>query len=642
MQDLTFGEQVKIILSRKDMTIKELARKVEARTGKKMSRQNLTQRLGRDNFQERDMRMIAEILGCPFQLNILDERTITESETQTGQSAGTEAFAASGAGQSEGKDLAEPKEAAAEKEVSDKAASGEGGEKEQPEGKVKPKESHVQTHERDITIGELVDIHEELDALMQKAAGEAKAEKEFAGNGKAPAVERDIRDIPKEGDEHGNSAHDPDEHPQGNEAGHNEVHPQESREGHLEGYSQGSVASHVGERPQDNEAGHLEGRPQGSVASHIGERSQESKTGYIKETGQESKEGHLGETGQESKEGHLGEHVQGSQAGLSEGNPQGRGADYPDEKVRIKGAGESDGQLYAGVQEQSEEYGGRTQAIFPESHGERVYTGYSEVYGEGNSAEYLGEPESGHVEELLQVIESLEKTEKKEPVQEEKPHGWRAYLKQRFKKLGREQSRTEKETADSGREPGVGGQGQRESQDGALKNGYLKENDPEGGQMEGGRIYGESYSGGEYIEGGYERSHFSGEFSVESYGEDGLESEYSARAYVGGYSENGYSENQYSGDRYEEEYLNVGYPEEMVQEEELQEDEEDKGDMNPYTGKEYETNSVRMHPSRIGYVQVYDRANHQWTDMTEWAFLGYQERKKQLLGKDYDPPIYLD
>ena len=49
-----------------------------------------------------------------------------------------------------------------------------------------------------------------------------------------------------------------------------------------------------------------------------------------------------------------------------------------------------------------------------------------------------------------------------------------------------------------------------------------------------------------------------------------------------------------------------------------------------------------MHPSRIGYVQVYDRGEHQWTDMTEWAFLGYQERKKVLLGKDYEPPIYLD
>lgn len=66
------------------------------------------------------------------------------------------------------------------------------------------------------------------------------------------------------------------------------------------------------------------------------------------------------------------------------------------------------------------------------------------------------------------------------------------------------------------------------------------------------------------------------------------------------------------------------------------------GDVNPYTGKEYKTNSVRMHPKRIGYVQVYDQEQHKWTDMTEWAFLGYQERKKALLGKDYEPPIYLD
>ena len=66
------------------------------------------------------------------------------------------------------------------------------------------------------------------------------------------------------------------------------------------------------------------------------------------------------------------------------------------------------------------------------------------------------------------------------------------------------------------------------------------------------------------------------------------------------------------------------------------------GDINPYTRKEYKTNSVRTHPKRIGYVQVYDREQHKWTDMTEWAFLGYQERKKQLLGKDYKPPIYLD
>ena len=72
MEDLTFGEQVKIILGRKGMTIKQLAEQIEEKTGKKMSRQNLTQRLGRDNFQEQDMRMIASILECPFYLSIMN------------------------------------------------------------------------------------------------------------------------------------------------------------------------------------------------------------------------------------------------------------------------------------------------------------------------------------------------------------------------------------------------------------------------------------------------------------------------------------------------------------------------------------------------------------------------------------------
>ncbi|MDD3404471.1 MAG: hypothetical protein PHQ72_14150 [Hespellia sp.] len=79
----------------------------------------------------------------------------------------------------------------------------------------------------------------------------------------------------------------------------------------------------------------------------------------------------------------------------------------------------------------------------------------------------------------------------------------------------------------------------------------------------------------------------------------------------------------------------------VIEHEDLEEDRE-RGDVNPYTGREYQTNSVRVHPKRIGYVQVYDRSDHSWTDMTEWAFLGYQERKKALLGKEYEPPIYLD
>ena len=72
MMNLTFGEQVKIVLSRKGMTIKSLAEAVEEYTGKPMSRQNMTQRLNRDNFQERDMKMIAEILGCKLSLNLIE------------------------------------------------------------------------------------------------------------------------------------------------------------------------------------------------------------------------------------------------------------------------------------------------------------------------------------------------------------------------------------------------------------------------------------------------------------------------------------------------------------------------------------------------------------------------------------------
>lgn len=79
----------------------------------------------------------------------------------------------------------------------------------------------------------------------------------------------------------------------------------------------------------------------------------------------------------------------------------------------------------------------------------------------------------------------------------------------------------------------------------------------------------------------------------------------------------------------------------IKQRKDLEEDRE-LGEINPYTGHEYQTNSVRTHPKRIGYVQVYDRKEHKWTDMTEWAFIGAEENKKATLGKDYEPPIYLD
>ena len=128
MLELTFGEQVKIILSRKGMTIKELAEKIEKQTGKKMSRQNLTQRLGRDNFQEQDMRMIAKILECPFYLDILEEHEEHEEKLSKAQK------------------ITEPEK----------------------------KKTPAKAEERDITIGELVDIHKELDAIEKKKKKKSK------------------------------------------------------------------------------------------------------------------------------------------------------------------------------------------------------------------------------------------------------------------------------------------------------------------------------------------------------------------------------------------------------------------------------------------------------------------------------------
>lgn len=377
MLDLTFGEQVKIILSRKGMTIKELAETIEKRTGKKMSRQNLTQRLGRDNFQEQDMRMIAEILGCPFQLSILGDNISSEKSNNN-------------------------IEENVQTDKADNAGSTE-----------VPVQPQAETHERDITIGELVDIHEELDAMIaEEGVGEPE---EYIGE--VDAYEYD-------------------------------------------------------EEPQEEQM-----------------------------------------------------------------------------------AGES----------------------------EEIVKSFAEEYVESQSES---------VEELLQEIEDIEserkpqeeekKSEEKE--EEEQPHGWKAYLMRRKKKRTKEQEEPVEDMA--------------ESSD-AIPEAIAEEISAEESHEE---LHEEPYDEAEE------------EFAEESAEE---------------LAEEQPVEEQYTEEQYTEEY--------MDEEEDLE-----KGEINPYTGREYESNSVRMHPSRIGYVQVYDRSTHQWTDMTEWAFLGYQERKKVLLGKDYEPPIYLD
>ena len=55
---LTFAEKIKVMLTRRNMTLAQLADK----TGQ--SRQNLSNKMARDNFTEKEMIVIAEALDC--------------------------------------------------------------------------------------------------------------------------------------------------------------------------------------------------------------------------------------------------------------------------------------------------------------------------------------------------------------------------------------------------------------------------------------------------------------------------------------------------------------------------------------------------------------------------------------------------
>ena len=58
---LTMGEKIRILLRRKKITISDLADMVGT------SRQNLTNKLNRDNFTEKELQQIAEVLECKFE-----------------------------------------------------------------------------------------------------------------------------------------------------------------------------------------------------------------------------------------------------------------------------------------------------------------------------------------------------------------------------------------------------------------------------------------------------------------------------------------------------------------------------------------------------------------------------------------------
>ena len=401
MLELTFGEQVKIILSRKGMTIKELAEKIEKQTGKKMSRQNLTQRLGRDNFQEQDMRMIAKILECPFYLDILEEH-----EDRT------------------------------EKPV-----------KEQKAAEPEQKEASTRAEERDITIGELVDIHKELDAIEKKKS-KKKAKKVVEEN--PEYVQETIFDF---------------------------------------------FVNEKAEEPEVEEEPEIEEEP------------------------------------------------------VYEPEPEEEQVEEPAIEIEEEPA-----------YEEAE----------PEYAEEPAY--------EEAEPEYEEEPE-------------VEEPEPKKTETEKKAHGWRAFFG--IHKKHEEPVKEEKEEE----KPEIQYHEFDYSEDG--ESGELAEeflpDEPEEAETYAAETETAAYENAEQLNTNYDAGH----------------------------------QNRYAQENEEDLFTST--------EEDLE-----KGELNPYTGHEYESNSVRMHPNRIGYVQVYDRGTHQWTDMTEWAFLGYQERKKALLGKDYEPPIYLD
>lgn len=57
---LSFGEKIKVIMNRRGMTLTQLAETLG------QSRQNLSNKMARDNFSEKEMQEIASALNCIY------------------------------------------------------------------------------------------------------------------------------------------------------------------------------------------------------------------------------------------------------------------------------------------------------------------------------------------------------------------------------------------------------------------------------------------------------------------------------------------------------------------------------------------------------------------------------------------------
>ena len=63
--NLTMGEKIRVILKRRGMTVAQLAELTN------QTRQNLSNKMTRDNFPERELREIADALGCDLEINLV-------------------------------------------------------------------------------------------------------------------------------------------------------------------------------------------------------------------------------------------------------------------------------------------------------------------------------------------------------------------------------------------------------------------------------------------------------------------------------------------------------------------------------------------------------------------------------------------
>ena len=62
---LSIGEKIKVMMDRRGITLTNLAERLGT------TRQNLSNKLSRDNFSEKEIRAIAEALGCTYEAKLI-------------------------------------------------------------------------------------------------------------------------------------------------------------------------------------------------------------------------------------------------------------------------------------------------------------------------------------------------------------------------------------------------------------------------------------------------------------------------------------------------------------------------------------------------------------------------------------------